>query len=245
MEITQNSIKTDNKLNKEIYNNINSNNIIIPIKILIKPTQIKEKENNKDNNENLIYNKEIFYCDLKKNNYMLPNFSCQIYQENDDINKKLDTLLRKKRIIKNSYNYLNQNNKNIKNTKKKINDYQYNIKGNSKKSKKIVNTISPHKLHNEKKQKKNKYIIDNSKNNEKEESSLKRINKCWINWINEVISLNKDNKTNDKNCKKEKFIPVTLSENKNNFPSKDISNVNNDKINKNIIYKIFNKERIY
>ena len=129
MESTNNSIKNDNKLNKKIYNNINSNNIIIPIKILLTPTQIKEKENNKDSNENLIYNKEISYCDLKDNNYISPNLSCQIYQENDDINKKLDILLGKKRIIKNSYNYLNQKNKNIKNTKKKINDYQYTIKG--------------------------------------------------------------------------------------------------------------------
>lgn len=243
MEITKNSIKTDNKLNKEIYNNINSNNIIIPIKILLTPTQIKEKENNKDSNENLIYNKEISYCDLKDNNYISPNLSCQIYQENDDINKKLDILLGKKRIIKNSYNYLNQKNKNIKNIKKKINDYQYN----SKYSKKIINTISPHKLLNEKKEKKinifEKVKKYKAKNNEKEESSPKRINKCWINWINEVISLINDNNTNDKNCKKEKFLLVSLSENKNDVPSKDISNINDDKIRQNIIDKISHNER--
>jgi hypothetical protein len=224
----------DNEFNKETKDK--NDKIILPIKILINPSQIEESKNNKYIKENKIKinNNKDFKSSIDIKKPFSQNFSC----------KSKNVLLGKKRKNKISNLTNNQKKENsrkinaVKNAKiKTINnsiELINNFPGSNHENKNKLNI--PHDLSfrlckcEEKKENKKLDIVEKirkSIDKAKNESSSKKINKLWINWINEVIASSNE-KENEINNISENKLYTNKSSTNLQLKSDKISKMNED-----------------
>ena len=227
-----------NESNKETKDK--NDKIILPIKILINPSQIEESENNNYIKENKIKinnnNKDSkSRFDIKKP--FSQNFSC---------NKSKNGLLGKKRKNKIS----NQTNNHKKTNSRKINAVKNAKIKNIDNSIELINNFPCSNHENklnipqdlsfrlcecceceEKKENKKMDIVEKirkSIDKSKNESSSKKINTLWINWINEVITSSNENEINENNNTSENKLYTSKSSTNHQLKSDKIFKINED-----------------
>ena len=253
--IDENIDITDNKSKKQTKENNNKN--IILIKILIAPSIIDESEKNKNHIENTIYTNENenevedkskdkdnnkkyeSYICIKKNlsqnlSFEQPKNGLLLgkKRKNIDINH---TKIHKQSNLRKTNLLKKVKNNNANNSIQIINDipnYYFNSNFLNEKSQNISSNLSL-RLNEEKREMKKMDItekIRRSLDKKKTDSSSKKINIDWINWINEVISSSNENKINKNNNiyknKQQPFLsPKTNEDLKKNFSYDSLKNI--------------------